>query len=272
MKTRAFDETAEGWDAASEMHASVFAPFSAQFAADVVCMYPPNASDAVLEVAAGTGSLTEFLAPHARSVLATDISPLMVDRIARSANANVTAAVMDAERLELADDAFDAVYCMFGVMFFSDRAQGLREMLRVLKPQGRCTITTWSPRSGILRPLAQAVATIMPDSPPAKALSEPPVLGTVAELQNELRAAGLERVEVHEAVHHLQLLSPQAYTQRFLLANPNGVMMRNKLPKHVYDAVTEEIERRLQTQFGDGPVMLEGVANIACGYKAVRWT
>jgi ubiquinone/menaquinone biosynthesis C-methylase UbiE len=267
MTTRAFDETAEGWDASSETYASVFAPFTAQFAADVACMYPPAASDSVLEVAAGTGSLTEFLLQYARSVLATDISPLMVQRIARSAKSNVTVAVMDAEHLDVPDCAFDAVYCMFGVMFFSDRARGLREMARALKPGGRCVITTWSPRSGILHPLAEAVAKIMPESPPAKALSEPPVLGTLDALRSELNAAGLERVEVHEVVHNLQLLSRHAYMERLLLANPNGVMVCKNVPQPVYEKVSAEVERALHVRFGDDPVMLEGVANIVCAFK-----
>jgi ubiquinone/menaquinone biosynthesis C-methylase UbiE len=267
MTTRAFDETAEGWDATSETYASVFAPFTAQFAADVACMYPPNAGDTVLEVAAGTGSLTEFLAQRARSVLATDISPLMVQRISRSATQNVIAAVMDAEHLDVPDRAFDAVYCMFGVMFFSDRAKGLREMARALKPGGRCIITTWSPRSSLLRPLAEAVAKVIPDSPPAKALSEPPVLGTLEELRRELNAAGLERVEVHEVVHNLQLLSSGAYMKRLLLANPMGVMMSKSVPQPIYEKVSSEVERSLHAEFGGGPVMLEGVANIAGAVK-----
>jgi ubiquinone/menaquinone biosynthesis C-methylase UbiE len=268
MTSRAFDETAEGWDAVIEAYERVFAPFTKQFARDVARLYPPKKTDSVLEVAAGTGSLTEFLSEHAGRVLATDISPMMVQRIARSASGNVEAAVMDAEALAVPGASFDAIYCMFGVMFFSDRAKGLHEMVRALKRGGRCVLTTWNPRSGILRPLAEAVEKVMPDSPPAKALSEPPVLGTLQQVQRELEAAGLERIEVHEATHELRLRSREAYMNELLLANPNGVLMRNRVPPHVYDAVAREIDAALLAAVGDGEVAIDGVANIVCAYKA----
>lgn len=268
MATRAFDETAEGWDTVAEAYAAVFAPFSAQFGADVVSLYPPRPSDYVLELAAGTGALTQLLSERAGKVLATDISPLMVRSIARLNKTNVDAAIMDGEQIDAVDASFDAVYCLFGVMYFSDRAKGLREIVRVLKPGGRCVIATWNPRSGVLRPLAEAVGKVMPGSPPAQALSEPPVLGTLEELQSELGAAGLERLEVVEASHALHLRTPNAYLNELLQAHPNGVLMRSKLPPEAYEKLAAELERDLQAQFGNGPVSIEGVANIVCSFKA----
>jgi ubiquinone/menaquinone biosynthesis C-methylase UbiE len=45
-----------------------------------------------------------------------------------------------AEDLPLPDDSFDAVVSQFGFMFFEDKAQALREMMRVLKPRGRLAV------------------------------------------------------------------------------------------------------------------------------------
>jgi SAM-dependent methyltransferase len=48
-----------------------------------------------------------------------------------------------AEELPFDADAFDVVTCQFGLMFFDDRGQGLREMRRVLRPGGRLAVAVW---------------------------------------------------------------------------------------------------------------------------------
>ena len=51
--------------------------------------------------------------------------------------------VMDAERLDFPDAAFDRVLCGFGIMFFPHLDQALGEVRRVLKPEGRLGVSTW---------------------------------------------------------------------------------------------------------------------------------
>jgi ubiquinone/menaquinone biosynthesis C-methylase UbiE len=51
--------------------------------------------------------------------------------------------LMDAERLDFLDAAFDRVLCGFGVMFFPHLDQALGEFRRVLKPGGRLGVSTW---------------------------------------------------------------------------------------------------------------------------------
>jgi SAM-dependent methyltransferase len=48
-----------------------------------------------------------------------------------------------AEALPFPDGAFDVVVSQFGLMFFSDRLQSLREMLRVLAGGGRLAVAVW---------------------------------------------------------------------------------------------------------------------------------
>jgi ubiquinone/menaquinone biosynthesis C-methylase UbiE len=260
---RRFDQTAEGWDAASDDYSRIFAPFTAQFAADVVRLYPPGSEDAVLEIAAGSGALTIELAKYARSVLATDISPRMVERIDANAPENVRAAVMDAMHIDVPTESYDAAYCLFGVMFFPDVGLGFQQVARSIKRGGACVIASWNRRSTLLDPIAAALEKVMPGSPPAQALSSPPVLGTAEEIGAQFRAAGFSGVEVEEVTRFFELPSREMYVQEFPRINPMGIAMQKMIPPPVSAALGAQIDAELAAKFGDGPVRLEGVANIA---------
>lgn len=211
------------------------------------------------------------LSQRASSVLATDLSPRMVGRLEETAKAggysNIRTAVMDAQALALADAAYDAVYSMFGVMFFPDRDKAFHEMVRVLKPAGRCVVSSWNTRSRLLAPVAAAMEKLMPGSPPAQALSAPPALGEPAEFKPQFERVGLHEVEVHEVTYALELPSRDVYVRRFPRANPAGIVMQKVLPPQAFAALAAQIEAELADEFGDGPIALQGVANIASGVK-----
>jgi SAM-dependent methyltransferase len=80
----------------------------------------------VLNVGAGTGSYE----PHGREVVAVDPSKVMIDQ--RPAG-SPPAFVGEAEDLPFFDDSFDAVMAVFSDHHWSDRAAGMREMLRVAR-------------------------------------------------------------------------------------------------------------------------------------------
>lgn len=54
---------------------------------------------------------------------------------------------MDAETLELPDASFDVVLCALGLMYVPDVVRALREMRRVLRPQGRLGLAVWGERT-----------------------------------------------------------------------------------------------------------------------------
>src|SRR5437667_4414757 len=51
--------------------------------------------------------------------------------------------IASADRLPFPADTFDAVISRFGVMFFPSPLDGVREMLRVLKPGRRLALAVW---------------------------------------------------------------------------------------------------------------------------------
>src|SRR5208337_1181805 len=59
--------------------------------------------------------------------------------------ANFTTRQADAHHLPFADASFDLATSRFGVMFFQDCTQALREVRRVLKPAARSCFLVWGP-------------------------------------------------------------------------------------------------------------------------------
>jgi len=107
----------------------------------------------VLDVAAGAGGQTLDIAQRVGPrgfVLATDLSPDILQFAKRQAAdagyQNVEILTSDGESLQIEDARFDAVVCRMGLMLFLDPLQGLREMKRVLKPDGGvCTMVFSAP-------------------------------------------------------------------------------------------------------------------------------
>jgi ubiquinone/menaquinone biosynthesis C-methylase UbiE len=98
--------------------------------------------DRVLDVACGTGALTltaaKIVGPSG-SVVGLDANPEML-AVARRKPVQIEWLEGMAEALPLPDSSFNVVVSQFGFMFFEDKPQALREMMRVLKPGGRLAV------------------------------------------------------------------------------------------------------------------------------------
>jgi demethylmenaquinone methyltransferase/2-methoxy-6-polyprenyl-1,4-benzoquinol methylase len=101
-----------------------------------------------LDVATGTGDLALELARRVGpngEVLGTDFSARMLElaraKAARSGfSGRLQFEVANALELPYPDDAFDAATVGFGARNFSSLEQGLRELIRVVKPGGRVVV------------------------------------------------------------------------------------------------------------------------------------
>ncbi|MDQ2943367.1 MAG: bifunctional demethylmenaquinone methyltransferase/2-methoxy-6-polyprenyl-1,4-benzoquinol methylase UbiE [Candidatus Dormibacteraeota bacterium] len=95
-----------------------------------------------LDVACGSGKITALLAkisgPGGR-VVGLDFSPQMLD-VARRAQPGIEFLEGDALQLPFEEGTFDASTIGFGLRNLADPVQGLREMLRVIKPDGRAVV------------------------------------------------------------------------------------------------------------------------------------
>jgi ubiquinone/menaquinone biosynthesis C-methylase UbiE len=92
--------------------------------------------DSVLETSVGTGLNFKYL-PRGVKLFGLDLSPEMLSRCQanlRRWELDASLFVGNAETLPFANSSFDVVFHVGGINFFSDRAQAIREMIRVAKP------------------------------------------------------------------------------------------------------------------------------------------
>lgn len=94
-----------------------------------------------LDIATGGGHTALKFAPHVAHVIASDLTPRMLDRAQRfiieeRGIDNVSFELADAENLPFESDRFDLVTCRIAPHHFPDAQRFTRECARVLKPAG----------------------------------------------------------------------------------------------------------------------------------------
>lgn len=109
----------------------------------------PRPTDVVLDVACGTGDLSEaFALAGAARIVGLDFTFEMLEIARTKADSRpggwnagrITYIQGDAQKLPLADASVDVVSIAFGIRNVLDVAQALREFRRVLRPGGRLVI------------------------------------------------------------------------------------------------------------------------------------
>jgi ubiquinone/menaquinone biosynthesis C-methylase UbiE len=118
------------------------------YAADLVSRLGITADSNILELACGTGIVTQRLASHlsgSAELTATDINADML-AVAQEkiSTPNVCWDTVDMVAIPYEDDLFDTVVCQFGLMFATDKYKAITEMHRVLKKGGKLLFNVWA--------------------------------------------------------------------------------------------------------------------------------
>jgi SAM-dependent methyltransferase len=119
--------------------------------ADDICRAAdPRPTQAVLDVACGSGNVALVAARRYCVVSGIDIAPNLIDRARARAAAEASPIdfrVGDAQALPYPDASFDVVMSVFGVMFAPDQETAAEEMLRVCRPGGKIVMANWMPEA-----------------------------------------------------------------------------------------------------------------------------
>jgi ubiquinone/menaquinone biosynthesis C-methylase UbiE len=213
---------------APELYQRYLVPaITALWAADLADRAALRQGERALDVACGTGIVARVAAERVGStgsVAALDINPGML-AVARSLPAATGASIEWHEgsvlALPFADAAFDVGLCQLGLQFFPDRAAALREMRRVLVPDGRLVFNVFGPIEH--NPATHALADALdrhvgPDASVAKRTEH--ALADTEELRTLVTGVSFRGVVIHTTRKMVQFPSPADYVRIQLAATP----------------------------------------------------
>jgi SAM-dependent methyltransferase len=175
-----------------------------------------HAGGRVLDVAAGAGGQTFAAARRVGpggEVLATDLSENLVRYLEHDAAAaglaQVRAAVMDGEQLDVPAGHFDAVICRLGLIYFPDRGRALAGMRTALRPGGRLAAIVYATAgaNGFFSVPVSIVRRAAQLPPPQPGQPGPFSLDTAEVVTRELEAAGFVDVDVRSLPAPLRMAS-----------------------------------------------------------------
>jgi enediyne biosynthesis protein CalE5 len=237
----------------------------------------PQPGERVLELACGPGSVglvaATRVAPDGEVVL-SDVVVEMTAIAAARADAlgltNVTTRVLDLERIDEPDDAYDVVLCREGLMLVPDPARASREISRVLCPGGRVAVAVWGPReqNPWLGIVFDTVSAQLGAEMPPPGIPHPFSLDDAEVLADVLAAAGLSDIAVEEVQTPYDAASVEEWWERSsVLAGPLAQRLAT-LPESVAHALRARAEEAISVYRTPAGLHIPGVSLVAAARRA----
>jgi ubiquinone/menaquinone biosynthesis C-methylase UbiE len=268
------EQTRDAWDSIATGYDRFVTPTHIGLGDEAVRRAGVGAGKRFLDVAAGSGALSIPAARLGAQVVAIDISPTMVERLAARAAeeglADVEAQVMDGHALAFEDDTFDVSGSQFGVMLFPDLPRAVGEMARVTKPGGRVLLVVFGPPAQVefLGFFIGAIQAVVPGFN-GLPLDPPPLPFQVADpekLRQALANAGLKDVSVETTTETLEFESGEQMWDWVVNSNPIGAMLVADLTAEQGAQVRERLNGMLRERSGgSGPAVLTNAIHIGLG-------
>ncbi len=207
----------------------------------------PQPGELWLDLACGTGAVSELAAAAGASVVGIDLSPGLIETaraLAAERGLSIDYRVGDCENLEGVEDAsFDVLSSTVGIMFAPDHEATAGEIARVVKPGGRIGLANWTPESGV-GDLFRVMGPFQAAKPP----SSPFAWGSESRVRELL--GGSFELEISEHDSPIELESGEAYWELFSTSyGPTKTLAESLEPDR-----REELHRAWLGLFGDGPV------------------
>jgi SAM-dependent methyltransferase len=232
----------------------LFAPYAEHVAGRIAAMKPAR----VLELACGTGIVTEALVKHLPSaeIIATDLNQGMIDHAGtKPALAQVQRRQADALSLPFDAARFDVVLTQFGVMFYPDKVKGHREARRVLRPGGHYVFSLWDSleHNPVPRCVVDAAAKHLPHSPPRFLARTPHGHFDRDMARRDVKAAGFDDVQIDVVTLPSRAASYRDPAIGFCQGTPMRGEIEAAAPQGLQET-TDRVAAALAEQFGTGAI------------------
>ena len=218
--------TKEPWDIVADAYAADLVPWAEHFAGKALQLASLPPSPRIVDLAAGPGSLALFAAREGATVSAIGFSTAMVANLRRRA-----------DDLEL--------------VFFADRAAGVRELRRVLRQGRRAVVGSIASIEAPFAQVLEAIQAMLPSLPISNGkmpLSDP------EEFMREMSSAGFHQVSIHTVTYHAATPSLTEFWQKTQRSAAPVALLRHKLGEAHWLEVANGVLDQLQATLGDGPV------------------
>jgi SAM-dependent methyltransferase len=255
-------------DRIADSYSAFFTPITSHASGPLLDAAGVRPGARVLDVACGPGLLAGEAAARQATVVAVDLSPVML-ALARKGHPAVEFRESDAEALPFAEGTYDAVLCGFGLGHFPRPERAVEEFARVLVPGGAVALSWWQlPRSrlnGIFFDAAREAGLTPPSDVPAG--PPPDRFSDEHRLEHLLRSAGLTDVRVSTLAWQVRVESLDAWWNGGLGSMTRVAAVIAGQPADARRR-TREVFERLARQFAAGGAFLVPlVANIASGRR-----
>lgn len=268
------EQVRAAWDALAAGFDRYVTPETVALAEATLPLLDIRPGTRLLDVAAGTGSLSMPAARLGASVVATDLSPAMIDalavRVREIGPGAVECRVMDGTALELEDDTFDVAASVNGVSLFPDITTGLAEMTRVTRPAGRIAVVSFGPPPTV-EFLAFCMGAMKATVPGFQGFpTTPPPLPFQVCAPEAMRArlveAGLQEVTVHTRTCDMHFESAGHLWSAFRASNPIAATFTDALSHEQEEQVTQVLHGMLQERAaGDSAAVLHAGITVGIG-------
>lgn len=256
-------ETGQVSTSAAEIYEKFFIPALFQeWVGKVVDEADIKERQKVLDVACGTGVLTREVAKRVGSdVLVTglDINEGML-AVAENKSPEITWKFGAAESIPFGDETFDRVVSQFGLMFFVDKPQAIKEMLRVLKSGGRLTVAVWDSLEKAVgyKKVVEMLQRLFGDEV-ADALRSPYSLGNTDLIKSLFAQADCENIEIKTLEGTARFPSIESW----MFTDVKGWTLADMIDDSQYELLLKEAEKELAVFLQDeGSVAFSHPAHI----------
>lgn len=232
----------------------------------------PVRGETILELAAGTGvagfAAAAFVGPGGR-VIVSDFSEAMVEAAERRAAElgleNVELRVLDAEHLDLPDEAVDGVLCRWGYMLMADPAAALAETRRVLRGGGRLSCAVFAepeqnPWAALPSRVLQERGHMLPPEAGAPGIL---ALADRDRLRRLFAGARLSDPHIEEVAFTFRFADANDYWEFLTFAAGAIAMVLSRLDQDELGRVREQVSERVASFRSAGGIALPGVSLVA---------